>query len=198
MRNNNAKQEEASRLKRVESAIRANRVVLRRWVSKKLGDDETAQEIVQESCARVWNYARENAINAPRALLFKTAANLTANEHQRRRRWRWVQPISGNDAGEEIDIACDAPTPERISIDRDRYAVSLAVIDAMPDKIRRAFVLSRFEDLTYREIADRMDVSVSSVEKYIIEAIRTLKDALDDAPQETTSAHRKTAALEKL
>jgi len=63
---------------------------------------------------------------------------------------------------------------------RQDAEVSLRAIEALPEKIRRAFVLSRFEEKTYSEIATVLSVSVSSVEKYIIEALKSLRMALDE------------------
>ncbi|NQD81569.1 RNA polymerase subunit sigma, partial [Pseudomonas sp. CrR14] len=46
-----------------------------------------------------------------------------------------------------------------------------AMLDAMPAKVREAFLLSQFEGLTYPQVAERLQVSVSSVQKYMQRAI---------------------------
>ena len=45
------------------------------------------------------------------------------------------------------------------------------MLDSMPAKVREAFLLSQFEGLTYSQIAERLEVSVSSVQKYMLRAI---------------------------
>jgi RNA polymerase sigma-70 factor (ECF subfamily) len=47
-----------------------------------------------------------------------------------------------------------------------------AMLDGLPSKARSAFLLSRLDGLGYAEIAQRLDVSLSSVEKYMATAIR--------------------------
>lgn len=47
-----------------------------------------------------------------------------------------------------------------------------AMLDTMPGKVRQAFILSQFEGLTYAQIAERLGVTVSSVQKYMIRAIQ--------------------------
>lgn len=55
----------------------------------------------------------------------------------------------------------------------------MRAITGLPGRIRRAFILSRFMGKNYREIAIDLNVSESSVEKYIISALAQLRDAAD-------------------
>jgi RNA polymerase sigma-70 factor (ECF subfamily) len=51
-------------------------------------------------------------------------------------------------------------------------------INTLPPKCRRVFQLSRFEDLTYREIATKLDVSVKTVENQMGKALRVLRERM--------------------
>ena len=53
----------------------------------------------------------------------------------------------------------------------------------LPQNPRQAFILNRAKGLTYGEIATQMGVSVSSVEKYILEALKHLRRVLDEQDQ---------------
>ncbi len=169
----------SERLKAVEDAIRLVDPLLVSWLTKKLRDAVVARDIAQEAYLRIWRFAHESPIEDPRALLFKAAANLAANEFKARRRARAerVEPglVLGADLAESV--AADAPSPERAECARQDLAACREVIAALPEKARRAFVLSRFEELTYREIAQRLGVSESSVEKYIILALKRLRNS---------------------
>ena len=46
----------------------------------------------------------------------------------------------------------------------------------MPVKVRRAFLLHRGKDMSYAEIASEMNVSTSMVEKYIIQALKLIRE----------------------
>lgn len=48
-------------------------------------------------------------------------------------------------------------------------------IGQLPDKCREAFLLSRYEGLSYKEIAQQLDISVNTVEKHIGKALRLLR-----------------------
>jgi len=52
-------------------------------------------------------------------------------------------------------------------------------IKQLPDKCRQAFILSRTEDLSYKDISGQLGISVSTVEKHISKALRVLKTSLN-------------------
>ena len=53
-----------------------------------------------------------------------------------------------------------------------------AAIDGLPERCRIVFVLSRFEDMSYNEIAGALDISVKTVENQISKALKQLREAL--------------------
>lgn len=164
----------------LERVVREENTLLVRWLTKKLGDPDAARDVAQSVYLRVWAYAEREHITYPRALLFRTAANLACNELKRRNRYdrRHVSPNPETGYDPADNVPCALPTPEQSACLRQDVAAALAAIKALPERPRRAFILSRFEGLTYREIAARLGVSESSVEKYLIEALRTLRRTL--------------------
>jgi len=74
-------------------------------------------------------------------------------------------------------MADDGPAPDRRILGREQLDQALDVIRSLPPRTRDAFLLHRFEDLTYRQIADRLGVSVSMIEKHLAEALKRLKSA---------------------
>lgn len=173
------------RLDAVERAFRLHNRLLIGWLAKKFSDETIARDIAQDAFLRVWRSAHKTEIEDPRALIFKTAANLAANEFNARRRFRenHVDPASTGVADHIEMVADDDPSPERIASARQDYQTCMGVIEELPEKVRAAFIKSRFEALTYREIADQLNVSESSVEKYIITALKGLRRAIT-APEE--------------
>lgn len=165
------------RLNAVEHAFRLHNRLLIGWLAKKFSDETIARDIAQDAFLRVWRSAHKTEIDDPRALIFKTAANLAANEFNARRRFRenHIDPASTSIADHIEMVAADDPSPERIASARQDYRACMEVIEELPEKVRAAFIKSRFEALTYREIADQLHVSESSVEKYIITALKGLR-----------------------
>lgn len=167
----------------VDKAIRQHDRTLVRWLARKLGDIEIARDIAQSAYLRVWRYAQSNDVDNFQALLFKTAANLAANEFRARKRRNEfaAEPVAG-ESDHAVDLVpSDSPSPEAAAVTRDEVAALLAAIESLPLQAKRAFVMSRFEEKTYREIASILRVSESSVEKYIISALKSLRAAAKSA-----------------
>lgn len=174
-------------LKTLEREIRRHDAMLVSWLTNKLGGRDVAMDIAQDVYLRVWRYAHKSRIENPQALLFKTAANLAANEFRARQRHR-ANYVSNtrNDESEAVDnVPSQLPTPEEASCVRSDVALSFSTIEGLPDKIKRAFVMSRFQEMSYDEIASALNVSVSSVEKYMITALKALRKAVGDDTQTT-------------
>ncbi len=66
-------------------------------------------------------------------------------------------------------------TPERILLGREAYTQMLAALYELPERTRTVFILSRFEDVRGPEIARRVGVSISAVEKHIMRALAHLR-----------------------
>jgi RNA polymerase sigma-70 factor (ECF subfamily) len=166
----------------VDRAFRRHDKMLVRWLAQKFGDIDTARDIAQSAYLRVWRYAQTQPIENLQALIFKTAANLAANEFRARKRMQAVKSDpAANSAENPIEqIPCSAPSPESTAVAREAIAASVRAIESLPLQARRAFVLSRFEEKTYREIAAILGVSESSVEKYIIAALKALREAAEE------------------
>lgn len=129
-------------------------------------------DIVQESYAALAERARVDDILNPRAYLFQVAHSLLVRNI---RRARIVTILAVEDLG-QIDFADEAATPEQQAMVTDDLRRLAEVIAGMPGQTREAFVLRRVHDLPQREIAERMGLSESTVEKHIVRGIRWLGD----------------------
>ena len=165
---------------RIEAAIREDEKVLVRWLTKKLRDSDAARDVAQTVFMRVWAFSETEIVENPRALIFKTASNLALNELKRRNRFdrRHVSSVDEEENDPLKNVASLAPSPEAQTSIREDVAITLEAIRALPDRPRRAFVMNRFDGLSYKQIAKNMSVSESSVEKYMIEALKILREKL--------------------
>jgi len=177
--------------KAVGRAIERNDRMLVRWLAQKFGDIETARDIAQSAYLRVWRYAQTQRIDNLQALIFKTAANLAANEFRARKRIHSLKIESPSASRENLieQVASEQPSPEATAVAREEIAASLQAINSLPLQARRAFILSRFEEKTYREIAVILGVSESSIEKYIIAALKALRAAAEESGRAPNVVH---------
>ena len=165
----------------IEDAIRRDEKLLIRWLTKKLGDADAARDVAQSVFMRVWAFAETAKVDNPRALIFKAAGNLALNEIKRRNRFyrRHVTPSEFAEDDALHNVASSAPSPEKHASLREDVTLILNAIHALPERPRQAFMMNRFDGLSYREIAKSMGVSESSIEKYMIEALKKLRLVLN-------------------
>ena len=165
---------------KVEQSFHACERTLINWLAASLNDADAARDVAQNTFLKVWIYAEQNSVSHARRLIFKTAARLALDEIRRRKRFR--QRIIFADDMSEASAMNSAPSgdrsPEESAAIKQAAQLTLRAIKSLPPKTRTAFLLHRFDGFNYREIAEKMDVSKSSVEKYIINALSHLRSAM--------------------
>lgn len=151
---------------------------LTRYLVKKVQNHEDASDLVQEAFLRMHKFQQTHSLDNARAFLYKTANNLAIDQMRRNRvhdkylSFEMLPNQSDNDDDKMV------PSAERYVSAEQELAKTYEVIDGMPPKVRRAFLLHRGKDLSYTEIAGEMGVSNSMVEKYITEALKILRKEL--------------------
>lgn len=143
---------------------------------------EDAEDMAQEAFLRFHRAGHDLAAADARPLLFVIARNVQLDRWKsagREAARRGQDNVHDLDAGPRA-LASETPPADRRLIGRQDLAAAAAAIRALPPKTRDAFLLHRFESLTYRQIADRLGVSVSMVEKHIAVALRELKKSRAD------------------
>ncbi|MGJ7615278.1 MULTISPECIES: sigma-70 family RNA polymerase sigma factor [unclassified Variovorax] len=136
------------------------------FLSRKVSDRATAADLAQESYARVYEAQRTGSVvRDPRALLYRTARNLVT-DHHRRTSVRAGEGTASNEEPVELDdfIGPETFEPDTILASGQGLAAMVETIDRLPPRCREAFVLYKFDGLSYAEVAERMGVSVRTVE----------------------------------
>lgn len=150
------------------------------FLSRSVRDRDTAADLAQESYARVLAAQQAGqSVHDPRALLYRTARNLVIDQHRRA------------DVRAETDEAVDAEAgldgiagprsfePDAILSSREGLAAIVATIDKLPPRCREAFILYKFDGLSYAEIAGKMGISVRTVEMQLQIAMQACWQCLD-------------------
>lgn len=165
----------------LEALYRVHRAALQRFLIARTGDPNEAEEILQDVWIRLGHAAQAPIANG-RAYLFRMAQNLVVDrlrEKQRRmRRERiWLDDLSGTARTEPADAS---PNAEQLILDREETTRLLSAVETLPDGARRVFELHKVEGLSHAEVAMRLGISRSGVEKHMAVAIKYLRRALLD------------------
>jgi RNA polymerase sigma factor (sigma-70 family) len=148
--------------------------LIRRLVSM-VKSHETAADLVQDTYVRLLRLGDAHVVEQPRALLHRIAANL-AIDHLRKEK-NLIQASEGMDAA--VTVPSQAPSPERELLAKQRLRLCLQAVRELPPRSREAFLLCRVYGYSYQEIAVRMNISESGVEKLLMRALDQSCEALE-------------------
>lgn len=150
-----------------------------RYLTKKLKNNEDANDLAQEAFLRMHRFQQSSQLDNARAFLFRTANNLVIDQIRRDKvhdkYLNSEMPPESSDGGEDKF----APSAERTVSAEQELDKIYQIVDKMPTKVSRAFLLHRGKDMSYSEIAAEMGVSNSMVEKYISEALKLLRKEMN-------------------
>lgn len=137
-----------------------------------------AQDLVQEVYLRLLRIEPDDAANirSPEAYLFTVAANLV-KEHAVLRQ---QQPL-GSDQFDQVVEQLVAPTNLEADTDSERRQERLSgLIDRLSPKCKAVLIMHYRDDMSYREIAERMSISTNMVKKYIVKGLAACRQRMAD------------------
>ncbi|GGF62878.1 hypothetical protein GCM10007301_23280 [Azorhizobium oxalatiphilum] len=135
---------------------------LRRFFLRRFRDRSDAFDATQETFLRLLSATPRGVVENPKAYLFQTARNIAYDQTASRRRREQVEcPITDEQA--VLNIASDAPSPERVLIDKQRLELFERALMDLPVRVRTVVILSRLEGWSYPAIAEHLRVSPNTV-----------------------------------
>ncbi len=155
-----------------ERLFRTYHDTLVRYLTRRLGDRDWAEEVAQETFVRALR--QDRVLVNERAWLFTVANNLVRDEARRDARRRRHLVLLREEA-----LAQEATEPEPTSLERAQEAAfARRAVDALAERDRLA-LLMREEGLDYPEIAEALGLSVSSIGTTLSRARRRLVEAYE-------------------
>ncbi|HMM11187.1 MAG TPA: RNA polymerase sigma-70 factor [Bacteroidales bacterium] len=127
-----------------------------------------AEDIVQQLFVRIWENRAAYQIDASEsAYLFSALRNACLN-HIRRVQKR-MQPLPA-------EIEETARQAMEIMLDEEKQRVLMSALNSLSDRNRQAFEMVYFENRTYRETAQALDVSVNTIKWHLKTALSSLRN----------------------
>jgi len=148
---------------------------VRKWLAYKVRGLTSCDvdEVIQEAYARLWSADIERIQNA-RSYLFVTARHIVG-ENIRRSRIVAIELMADL---ESLNIVDDEVNAHRRLSGQQEVERLKQILLRLPQKCRQAFELKKFEELSQREIAARMGVAESTVEKHLSKAFKLVSQAM--------------------
>lgn len=148
--------------------VQPHRPALRAWLLARFPTLPDVDDIVQESLTRLVQAREVSPIRSARALLFTMARNL-ALDAVRRQRVVAFEPITDDTDPAVLTDAADVVA----SVTKQQELELLTkAIQSLPERVRQIFTLRTAYGLTQKQIAEKLGVSESTVEKQMAAGIR--------------------------
>jgi len=146
---------------------------LARWLT---GDDQDAQDVVQEASLRAFKYWKGFSGRDCRSWLLAIVRNTF---------YSWVRQRSGQpeltETGEFDDVDHDTRNPENLLLQNAGRDILKAALDDLPAEFREAIVLREMEGMSYKEIADIAGVPIGTVMSRLARARKRMQIYLTNA-----------------
>ncbi len=143
------------------------------FAQRYISSPEVCEDIVQETFYNLWKNRKKIEVTSSFRIFLITSVKNGCTDYLRK------QSVRQNHANRKT-VHEEMGTPEEIYTISELEEMLHASLEQLSPNVRRAFELSRFENLTYNKIAEKMNVSPKTVEAYISRALSTLKTELKD------------------
>lgn len=157
---------------RVLAAFQSCKDGLVRSIMKMSVEQQDVDDILQETFIRALRSDAKQEINSPKGYLFVVSRNLVLKKLMQQSKEMHTE-LDEALLEDDIDNTVEKELYQKLKFERFSK-----VLSSLPEKHRRAILLRKLYCLSHKEIAKKMDVSVSSVEKYIATGLRQCKQSL--------------------
>jgi RNA polymerase sigma factor (sigma-70 family) len=154
---------------------------LRGYIRRLTRDGAATEDLLHDTFARIIASESWREIDSPAGFAIRTARNVV---YDGLRRQQVVSIEFVADVG-ALGLVDEQADPEATLVARDELRRLRAIVEALPAQQRRVFTLRKVYGMSPQAIAERLGLSVSTVEKHLVKAVRECAQALareDDTP----------------
>ena len=146
---------------------------LRRYLARMLGNTSEAQDVAHDAYLRVYPKVQDRSARNPEAVLYTTARNLAINRLKRRS----IAPFSPHEASLDTAASTAPGVAQQVMARQELRQLEKAIAE-LPEGCRSVLLLRKIEFLSHQEIAEKLGIAISTVEKQHARALRLLRAAL--------------------
>lgn len=144
---------------------------VRNYIYYRCGDSDLATDITQDAFMKLWEKDFEYHPNKTKGLIYKIAREMWVSGHRKSLKFQKTElPLNyvdqSNQPTEQLEYNELKSTYEKI-------------LAELPENQREVFLMNRMEQLSYKEIAERLELSVKAIEKRMSLAIAFLRKELN-------------------
>jgi len=151
-------------ISRIAEVYKGNKAALRQYLRRFVARAEDIEDIAQEAFLRAFAAESIKEIQSPKAFLFRVARNVALNE---RARQSHVSTVPLEDFGETNVLYDNGQVTVEDQVEgRERLQLFARAVAELPPQCARVFLMRKVYGLSCKEIALRLEISESTVEKH--------------------------------
>lgn len=161
--------------KQFETLFKEWYIPMTRYAYSIMQDEEEAEDVVQRVFCRLWDKNTDIEIHTSiKSFFLRIVHNDCINKIRLKKiRSEHIKNISYDTQG----FICEA---DKLVVENEFEEKVAITLSKMTPKCRKAFELSRFQQLSYKEIAKEMNITISTVETHIVNALKLFREELKD------------------
>jgi len=147
---------------------------LRRLLRSRGRSIDDTDDLIQEAFLRLAVYCRDHTVEKREAFLVRTALNLSADQTRQEHRVALEHGVL-----EKLPLVDPQPTPDEVYAGQKRLLYWKQGLATLSPRRREVFLLNRVEGYSFPQIAERLGITLSMVEKHAARAILFLTEWMD-------------------
>lgn len=169
---------------------------IKRFLGRILYRPEDVDEIAQETFLKAYSAKHKSEIQSPKAYLFRVAKNIALRELTRKsaKMTDYLEDALAKDDG----VICGLDSLEDELMAEQKISDYCSAVVNMPPQCRKVFLMRKVHAKSHKEIATRLNISTSAVEKHIANGVKKFDaymQMMDEGTHQRTSASANTVAI---
>jgi RNA polymerase sigma factor (sigma-70 family) len=136
---------------------------------------ESAEDCVQDTFVRL-SQIEYASIDDPESYLFAIASSVAVDKHRRSKSHCADEHLPL----EDFELVSEQPSAARVFEGKEALIQLAAALNELPPRTKEVFLLNRLDGLPRKEVAARLGISLSAMEKHLWRAMVHLRERLDD------------------
>lgn len=149
------------------AAFEKHQMALKRFISRFLDNSEDVEDVAQEAFMRAYVVELDTDIQRPKSFLFRIARNVAVSKL--RAKSRQITDYIEDFASSDVLIG-EWTTEDEVSA-HQQLGIHCDAVATLPPQCRRVYLMRKVYDMPHKEIAQRLGIAVSTVEKHLMKGV---------------------------
>ena len=169
------------------AAFEKHQLALKRFISRYLRNTQDIEDITQEAFLRAYKAEKTTEVLQPKSFLFRIAKNVAISELRSKSR-KITDYIEDQ---EESSVLLNEWTTEDEVMAQQKLGIHCEAVASLTEKCRRVYLMRKVYGMSHKEIAARLGIAQSTVEKHLMNGVKICDDFVKNRMADTVNTNQK-------